>query len=166
MKSEQKTIAKELATIQHEINIHNITFDKICETLHCTLDLIENCGLAERNADGMTKKLLNQAIFEKFLVSNGEDIGTKVDFEFKSPFAEILEPMKNEICKINNAKRMKTENLKNLIKDTKNRIRNLYGCDFNVSAGLNPIYSEALPNETKIFGANSSSKDLLVEHYI
>lgn len=55
----------------------------------------------------MTKKLLNQAIFEKFLVSNGEDIGTKVDFEFKSPFAEILEPIKNEICKINNAKRMK-----------------------------------------------------------
>ena len=99
MRSEQKTIAKELATIQHEIDIHNITFDKICETLHCTLDLIENCGLAHRNADGMTKKLLNQAIFEKFLVSNGEDIGTKVDFEFKSPFAEILEPIKNEICK-------------------------------------------------------------------
>ena len=67
-------------------------------------------------------------------------------------------------AKINNAKRMKTENLKNLIKDTKNRIRNLYGCDFNVSAGLNPIYSEALPNEPKIFGANSSSKDLMVEH--
>ena len=47
------------------------------------------------------KKLMNQAIFEKFYISNDADMEFKVDAEFKPPFDQILEPVKDDIIRIN-----------------------------------------------------------------
>lgn len=44
---------------------------------------------------------MNQAIFEKFYVSNDADMEFKVDAEFKPPFDQILEPVKDDIIRIN-----------------------------------------------------------------
>ena len=61
MKTEQQKIAKELAAIDHEIDLHNITFEQISANLDMVLDIVENCGEAYRNASDTIKKLMNQA---------------------------------------------------------------------------------------------------------
>ena len=55
MKSEQQRIAKELASIDHEIDMHNITFEQITANLDMVLDIVENCGEAYRNASDTEK---------------------------------------------------------------------------------------------------------------
>ena len=59
MKTEQQKIAKELAAIDHEIDLHNITFEQISANLDMVLDIVENCGEAYRNASDTVKKLMN-----------------------------------------------------------------------------------------------------------
>ena len=99
MKSEQKKIAKELAGVEHEINMHNVTFENILANLHLALDLIEDCGTTYRAADDMTKRLINQALISRFLVSNGND-GLNINVEFKAPFDTILEPIKDTVAHV------------------------------------------------------------------
>ena len=101
LKSEQQKIAKELASIEHEIKMHDTTFEQITENLKRALDIVENCGEAYKNASDTIKKLMNQAIFEKFYISNDADMEFKVDAEFKPPFDQILEPVKDDIIRIN-----------------------------------------------------------------
>lgn len=55
MKTEQQKIAKELAAIDHEIDLHNITFEQISANLDMVLDIVENCGEAYRNASDTVK---------------------------------------------------------------------------------------------------------------
>ena len=162
MKSEQKKIAKELAGVEHEINMHNVTFENILANLHLALDLIEDCGTTYRAADDMTKRLINQALISRFLVSNGND-GLNINVEFKAPFDTILEPIKDTVAHVNQARRSGLKKLSELIETTKNHIRNIYGCDFHVSDSPNPIYSELTSNEPNFFMVKSSSKDLLVD---
>ena len=162
MKSEQKKIAKELAGVEHEINMHNVTFENILANLHLALDLIEDCGTTYRAADDMTKRLINQALISRFLVSNGND-GLNINVEFKAPFDTILEPIKDTVAHVNQARRSGLKKLSELIETTKNHIRNIYGCDFRVSDSPNPIYSELTSNEPNFFMVKSSSKDLLVD---
>ena len=40
LKAEQQKIAKELATIEHEIRIHNTTFEAIVDNLKAALDIV------------------------------------------------------------------------------------------------------------------------------
>lgn len=162
MKSEQKKIAKELASIEHEINMHNVTFENILANLHLALDLIEDCGTTYRAANDMTKRLINQALVSRFLVSNGND-GVNIDVEFKAPFDTILEPIKDAVARINQARRNGLKELNGLTETTKNHVRIIYGCDFHVSDSPNPIYSELTSNEPNFFMVKSSSKDLLVD---
>ena len=162
MKSEQKKIAKELASVEHEINMHNVTFENILANLHLALDLIENCGTTYRAASDMTKRLINQSLVSRFLVSNGND-GLNINVEFKAPFDTILEPIKDTIARVNQARRNELKKLSELIEITKNHIRNIYGCDFHVSDSPNPMYSELTSNEPNFFMVKSSSKDFLVE---
>lgn len=101
-KVSSKKIAKELALIDHEIRAHKATFAEISENLKLALDVMEDCGKAYRNANDATKRLMNQAIFEKFLVSNTEDKGlTAKPAAFQAPFDQILEPIKDDLAKVN-----------------------------------------------------------------
>ena len=81
--------------------MHDTTFEQITENLKRALDIVENCGEAYKNASDTIKKLMNQAIFEKFYISNDADMEFKVDAEFKPPFDQILEPVKDDIIRIN-----------------------------------------------------------------
>ena len=162
MKTEQKKIAKELAGVEHEINLHNMTFENILTNLHLALDLIEDCGTTYRAADDMTKRLINQALISRFLVSNGSD-ALDINVEFKVPFDTILEPIKDNVAQVNQARRNGLKKLSELVEMTKNHIRNIYGCDFHVSDSPNPIYPELTTNEPNFFMVKSSSKDFLVD---
>lgn len=104
MKSEQKKIAKELVSVEHEINMHNVTFENILVNLHLALDLIEKRGTTYRAASDTTKRLINQSLVSRFSVSNGND-GLNINVEFKAPFDTILEPIKDTVARINQARR-------------------------------------------------------------
>ncbi len=80
------------------------------------MDIIENCGETYRYADDATKRLMNQAIFERFLVSNDLEDGLKVDAELASPFAQLQEPIKDDLIKINHASPERTKTLLDTIK--------------------------------------------------
>ena len=116
LKAEQQKIAKELATIEHEIRIHNTTFEAIVDNLKAALDIVENCGETYRYADDATKRLMNQAIFKRFLVSNDSENGLKVDAELASPFAQLQEPIKDDLIRINHASPERAKTLLDTIK--------------------------------------------------
>ena len=158
MKTEQQKIAKELAAIDHEIDLHNITFEQISANLDMVLDIVENCGEAYRNASDTIKKLMNQAIFEKFYISNGPEDEFGVKLTFKAPYDQILDPIKEDLSQINTALKRKPEAVDGLADKAKGHIHDFFGCGPNLGQNKNP-YS----NEPDFFNPNSSSKDLLVE---
>ena len=159
MKTEQQKIAKELAAIDHEIDLHNITFEQISANLDMVLDIVENCGEAYRNASDTIKKLMNQAIFEKFYISNGPEDEFGVKLTFKAPYDQILDPIKEDLSQINTALKRKPEAVDGLADKAKGHIHDFFGCGPNLGQNKNP-YS----NESDFFNPNSSSKDLMVEH--
>lgn len=158
MKTEQQKIAKELAAIDHEIDLHNITFEQISANLDMVLDIVENCGEAYRNASDTIKKLMNQAIFEKFYISNGPEDEFGVKLTFKAPYDQILDPIKEDLSQINTALKRKPEAVDGLADKAKGHIHDFFGCGPNLGQNKNP-YS----NESDFFNPNSSSKDLMVD---
>ena len=156
MKTEQQKIAKELAAIDHEIDLHNITFEQISANLDMVLDIVENCGEAYRNASDTVKKLMNQAIFEKFYISNGPEDEFGVKLTFKAPYDQILDPIKEDLSQINTALKRKPEAVDGLADKAKGHIHDFFGCGPNLGQNKNP-YS----NESDFFNPNSSSKDLM-----
>ena len=161
LKSEQQKIAKELASIEHEIKMHDTTFEQITENLKRALDIVENCGEAYKNASDTIKKLMNQAIFEKFYISNDADMEFKVDAEFKPPFDQILEPVKDDIIRINRLAQDCSSKLSYYIDIAKDHIQKIFGCGlYTINNSTNmSTYS----NGSNFFSHNSSSKVLLVE---
>ena len=158
MKTEQQKIAKELAAIDREIDLHNITFEQISANLDMVLDIVENCGEAYRNASDTVKKLMNQAIFEKFYISNGPEDEFGVKLTFKAPYDQILDPIKEDLSQINTALKRKPEAVDGLADKAKGHIHDFFGCGPNLGQNKNP-YS----NESDFFNPNSSSKELMVE---
>ena len=141
--------------------MHNTTFEQIAQNLKTALDIIEDCAGAYRNASDTIKKLMNQAIFEKFYISNTPNEDFSVEATFKPPFNSLLEPIKEDISKINNAAKNQSAKLKNLIVMTKGHIQEFFECDLN--AIKNPSNIETTSNFSNFFEPNSSSKVLLVE---
>ena len=129
-----------MATIEHEIRLHDTGFEAIINNLKAILDVIENCGETYRHADDATKHLMNQAIFERFLVGNDIENGIKVHFKLAAPFAQLEEPIKDDLAKLNHAT---PERARTLIDTIKAHSRAYFG------GGLSD----------DIFSANSSSKD-------
>ena len=128
--------------------MHDTTFEQITENLKRALDIVENCGEAYKNASDTIKKLMNQAIFEKFYISNDADMEFKVDAEFKPPFDQILEPVKDDIIRINR-----------LAQDCSSKLSYYIGLyTINNSTNMS-TYS----NGSNFFSHNSSSKVLLVD---
>ena len=142
--------------------MHDTTFEQITENLKRALDIVENCGEAYKNASDAIKKLMNQAIFEKFYISNDVDMEFKVDAEFKPPFDQILEPVKDDILRINRSAQDCSGKLSHYIGIAKDHIQKTFGCGlYTINNSTNmSTYS----NGSNFFSHNSSSKVLLVEH--
>lgn len=78
-----------------------MTFEQIRNNLKLTLDIVENCGDAYRNASDTIKRLMNQAIFEKFYIISNDEVELDIEFSFRPPFDKLLEPIKDDIAQIN-----------------------------------------------------------------
>ena len=141
--------------------MHDTTFEQITENLKRARDIVENCGEAYKNASDTIKKLMNQAIFEKFYISNDADMEFKVDAEFKPPFDQILEPVKDDIIRINRLAQDCSSKLSYYIDIAKDHIQKIFGCGlYTINNSTNmSTYS----NGSNFFSHNSSSKVLLVE---
>ena len=101
---------------------------------------------------------MNQAIFEKFYISNGPEDEFGVKLTFKAPYDQILDPIKEDLSQINTALKRKPEAVDGLADKAKGHIHDFFGCGPNLGQNKNP-YS----NESDFFNPNSSSKDLMVE---
>ena len=55
-------------------------------------------------------------IFKRFLVSNDSENGLKVDAELASPFAQLQEPIKDDLIRINHASPERAKTLLDTIK--------------------------------------------------
>ncbi len=141
--------------------MHDTTFEQITENLKRALDIVENCGEAYKNASDTIKKLMNQAIFEKFYISNDADMEFKVDAEFKPPFDQILEPVKDDIIRINRLAQDCSSKLSYYIDIAKDHIQKIFGCGlYTINNSTN---MSTCSNGSNFFSHNSSSKVLLVE---
>ena len=161
LKSEQQKIAKELSHIDHEIKMHNTTFEQISANLKLTLDIVENCGEAYRNGSDTIKKLMNQAIFEKFYISNGENTEFSVDVTFRAPYDQILEPIRDDISSVNAAMNRSSAKVSKYIGIAKDHIRKIFGC--GLYAVNNSTLYETSSNDSNFFEPKSSSKVLLAK---
>ena len=161
LKSEQQKISKALACIEHDIKMHDTTFDRITDNLKMALDIVENCGEAYRNATDSTKKLMNQAIFVKFHINNTSDDGFSIKATFRAPFNNLLSPIQDDILKINKAMHTQSDDLKNILDTVKGHIQEFLEC--GPSALNNSSNIETHSNNGYFFRHNSSSKELLVD---
>ena len=107
-------------------------------------------------ASAQTKRLLNQAIFKRFLIYNGDEM--KVNPELSEPFEQFINPIKDDLAVANRVKHTNPEKLSDTIKNAKRHIHEHFGC--GASRHAIQTYSDS-PN---FFEPNSSSKDFLVEH--
>ena len=161
LKSEQQKISKALACIEHDIKMHDTTFDRITDNLKMALDIVENCGEAYRNATDSTKKLMNQAIFVKFHINNTSDDGFSIKATFRAPFNNLLSPIQDDILKINKAMHNQSNDLENILDTVKGHIQEFLEC--GPSAFNNSSNIETHSNNGYFFRHNSSSKELLVD---
>ena len=92
------------------------------------LTLVEDCGSDYRSANDSTKKLLDQAIFDKFLIENEPDGDVQVEAKLKTAFDQILEPIREDLANINRAKQNASDSLAEYIAIAKRRIRDFFGC--------------------------------------
>ena len=104
-------------------------------------------------APAHTKRLLNQAIFKRFLIFNGDEM--KIDPELSEPFEQFLSPIKEDLAVANRIKDANPDSLSNTIKSAKRHIHEHFGC--GASRHAIQTYSDG-PN---FFEPNSSSKDFL-----
>lgn len=159
LKSEQQKIAKELAAIEHELKMHNMTFEQIRNNLKLTLDIVENCGEAYRNASDTIKRLMNQAIFDKFYIISNDEVELDIEFSFRPPFDKLLEPIKDDIAQIN--KNKSSNRIGNALTIAKGHIQEFLEC--GLSDVDNPSNMSTYSNDGYFFRHKSLSKVLLVE---
>ena len=85
----------------------------------------------------------------------------KVDAEFRPPFDQILEPVKDDILRINRSAQDCSGKLSHYIGIAKDHIRKIFGC--GLYAVNNSTLYETSSNELNFFEPKSSSKVRLVE---
>ena len=129
--------------------MHNTTFEQISANLKLTLDIVENCGEAYRNGSDTIKKLMNQAIFEKFYISNGENTEFSVDVTFRAPYDQILEPIRDDISSVNAAMNRSSAKVSKYIGIAKDHIRKIFGC--GLYAVNNSTLYETSSNDSNFF---------------
>jgi len=136
-----------------------MTFEQIRSNLKLTLDIVENCGDAYRNASDTIKRLMNQAIFEKFYIISNDEVELDIEFSFRPPFDKLLEPIKDDIARIN--KNNSLNRLGNALTIAKGHIQEFLEC--GLSDAENPSNMSTYSNDGYYFRHNSLSKVLLVE---
>lgn len=159
LKSEQQKIAKELAAIEHELKTHDMTFEQVKNNLRLTLDIVENCGDAYRNANDTVKKLMNQAIFNKLYIVSNDEIDLDLEISFRPPFDKMIEPIKEDIAQIN--RNTNTDKTSTSLEKAKGHIQEFLEC--GLSDVDNPSNISTYPNNENFFSHNSLSKALLVD---
>ena len=92
---------------------------------------------------------------------NDVDHEFDVEFSFKPPFDKMLEPIKEDISKINSAIRNHSSKLEKFIDIAKGHIQDFLEC--GLSDVDNPSNMTTHSNNGYFFRHNSSSKELLVE---
>ncbi len=87
LKSEQDRIAAELDTIEQRLSATELKSDTVEINLKKALDLVGNLHGAYVGAPPRTRRLMNQAIFQRFLINDDEEVtGT-----FGGPFRLLME---------------------------------------------------------------------------
>lgn len=145
LKSEQQQIAKQLAAIDQQVKAHNVMFNEMQKRLSVALDLIEDCSRTYHSAENHIKKLLNQTIFSRLLVS--ED--GQAEHEFEEPFDMLTsmgEAVKAESKDHSNAEIREHLGATDFLSFISKRLSNLFGQrwgkDFLVEhTGLEPVTS-------------------------
>ncbi len=80
MKKEQARIAAELKSIDQQVAIASANYDAIRDRLDRCLNLLTNCHAAYLAAPHHLRRMMNQAVFEKFLVDmNGSSEAEPTD---------------------------------------------------------------------------------------
>jgi DNA-binding CsgD family transcriptional regulator len=89
---EQERIGRSLQQIGAKLAATNAHFDTVERNLQAALDLTENCGAAYKAAPDHIKKLFNQALFEKILVTfdTGTLDGITITTQLNPPFDTLL----------------------------------------------------------------------------
>ncbi|MBM6775748.1 hypothetical protein H7U34_00400 [Collinsella tanakaei] len=93
-------------------------------------------------------------------MSNAEDDELKIEPQFRAPYDQILEPIKDDLAKINRTKQTMSDRLQQLNETAKGHIQAIFGCGLN--ADNNSNFIENTSNQSKFFGQISSSKNILV----
>jgi len=138
LKSEQQKIAKQLATIEHEIKAHEHTFDTISEHLNGALELIEDCGKTYRVADDHIKRMMNQAIFSKLWV----DPDGSVTAEFAEPFKSIIVPTTNLLPQFEKQKTRGAKALTDFLLAIPKRLQKFFECGWSNDLLVRPTRLE------------------------
>ena len=86
---------------------------------------------------------MNQAIFEKFYISNGPEDEFGVKLTFKDPYDQILDPIKEDLSQINTALKRKPEAVDGLADKAKGHIHDFFGCGPNLGQNKNPYSNES-----------------------
>ena len=87
LKTEQDRIAAELDTIEQRLSATELKSDTVEINLKKALDLVGNLRAAYVGAPPRIRRLMNQAIFERFLINDAEEVtGT-----FGGPFGLLME---------------------------------------------------------------------------
>ncbi len=89
---EQDRITTALAQIEHKLTATSAHFDVVEKNLQAALDLTEHCGNAYKTAPDHIKKLFNQALFERILVTCDDNSpgGISIRTELREPFNTLL----------------------------------------------------------------------------
>ena len=87
LKTEQNRIGSELDTIEQRLSATELKYDAVETNLKKALDLVANLHGAYLAANHRTRRLMNQAIFERFLINDDEEVtGT-----LASPFDLLIQ---------------------------------------------------------------------------
>ncbi len=136
-----------------------LMYEQVKNNLRLTLDIVENCGDAYRNASDTIKKLMNQAIFNKIYIISNEEIDLDTEISFRPPFDKKIDPIKEDIAQIN--RNTNTDRASTSLEKAKGHIQEYLEC--GLSDVDNPSNILTHSNNGYFFSHNSLSKALLVE---
>ena len=115
--------------------------------------------ITDFDASDTIKRLMNQAIFEKFYIISNDEVELDIEFSFRPPFDKLLEPIKDDIAQIN--KNKSSNRIGNALTIAKGHIQEFLEC--GLSDVDNPSNMSTYSNDGYFFRHKSLSKVLLVE---
>lgn len=91
LKTEQDRIASRLGHVEHQLTAAESGFEQACSLLDDTLDLTRDCHAAYLEANEPTRRLFNQAFFDKIYIDEDSDTRERsVRVDYNQPFNHLL----------------------------------------------------------------------------